>query len=248
MPEPSQLPVVARTTCWLGWHHHFGPASGSDPKSCDPLGRYCVTVFTGGVNIGQREAATHIAGVSARQLSMVRNRHIDLGKLAAIAAVVSASAELDVVQAWGTAPRWPPTACTWRPTATTWPLAPTSVSPDCVPTAAATPSARASARAEPTPPRSRPSSGMPPSTQRPGTSAPDQPRTPPSLTVRSIADYPLTGPLPPSGFTWSGRQQVRVVRVAEYVGLVRGKEREHAARRDQGPGQRRGVGQLFSRL
>jgi hypothetical protein len=103
MPEPSQLLVVARTTCWLGWHHHFGPASGSDPKSCDPLGRYCVTVFTGGVNIGQCEAATHIAGVSARELSMVRNRHIDLGKLlcAAIAAVVSAFAELDVVQAWG---------------------------------------------------------------------------------------------------------------------------------------------------
>ena len=103
MPEPSQLPVVARTTCWLGWHHHFGPASGSDPKSCDLLGRYCVTVFTGGVNIGQCEAATHIAGVSARELSMVRNRHIDLGKLlcAAIAAVVSAFAELDVVQAWG---------------------------------------------------------------------------------------------------------------------------------------------------
>jgi hypothetical protein len=103
MPEPSQLLVVARTTCWLGWHHHFGPASGSDPKSCDPLGRYCVTVFTGGVNIGQRQAAAHIAGVSALQLSMVRNRHIDLGKLlcAAIAAVVSAFAELDVVQAWG---------------------------------------------------------------------------------------------------------------------------------------------------
>ena len=53
-----------------------------------------------------------------------------------------------------------------------------------------------SARAKPTPLRSRPSSGMPPSTQRPGTSAPDQPRTPPSLSVRLIADYPLTGPLP----------------------------------------------------
>ena len=48
-------------------------------------------MFTGGVNIGQCEAATCIAGMSARELSMVRNRHIDLGKLlcAAIAAVVS---------------------------------------------------------------------------------------------------------------------------------------------------------------
>jgi len=61
-----------------------------------------MAVFTGGVNIGPYEAARHIAGVSARELSMVRNRHIDLKKLnAAIATVVNAFAELDVVKAWG---------------------------------------------------------------------------------------------------------------------------------------------------
>src|SRR5215472_4850857 len=102
MPERSLLSIVARTASWLGWHHHFGPASGSDPKISDPLGRYCMAVFTGGVNIGPYEAARHIAGVSARELSMVRNRHIDLNKLnAAIATVVNAFAELDVVKAWG---------------------------------------------------------------------------------------------------------------------------------------------------
>ncbi len=102
MPERSLLSIVARTAYWLGWHHHFGPASGSDPKISDPLGRYCMAVFTGGVNIGPYEAARHIAGVSARELSMVRNRHIDLRKLnAAIATVVNAFAELDVVKAWG---------------------------------------------------------------------------------------------------------------------------------------------------
>ncbi len=48
------------------------------------------------------EAARHNAGVSARELSMVRNRHIDLKKPnAAIATVVNAFAELDVVKAWG---------------------------------------------------------------------------------------------------------------------------------------------------
>ena len=94
MPERSLLSIVARTAYWLGWHHHFGPASGSDPKISDPLGRYCMAVFTGGVNIGPYEAARHIAGVSARELSMVRNRHIDLKKL-------NAFAELDVVKAWG---------------------------------------------------------------------------------------------------------------------------------------------------
>ena len=102
MPERSLLSIVARTAYWLGWHHHFGPASGSDPKISDPLGRYCMAVFIGGVNVGPYEAARHIAGVSARELSMVRNRHVDLRKLnAAIATVVNAFAELDVVKAWG---------------------------------------------------------------------------------------------------------------------------------------------------
>ncbi len=102
MPERSLLSIVARTAYWLGWHHHFGPASGSDPKISDPQGRYCMAVFTGGVNIGPYEAARHIAGVSARELSMARNRHIDLKKLnAAIATVVNAFAGLDVVKAWG---------------------------------------------------------------------------------------------------------------------------------------------------
>jgi TnpA family transposase len=102
MPERSLLSIVARTAYWLGWHHHFGPASGSDPKIDDPLSRYCMAVFTGGVNIGPYEAARHIAGVSARELSMVRNRHIDVRKLnSAIATVVNAFNELDVVKAWG---------------------------------------------------------------------------------------------------------------------------------------------------
>jgi TnpA family transposase len=59
-------------------------------------------VFAGGANIGPYEAARHIAGVSARELSMVRNRHIDLKKLnSAIATVVNAFNEPDVVKAWG---------------------------------------------------------------------------------------------------------------------------------------------------
>jgi TnpA family transposase len=102
MPERSLLGIVARTAHWLGWHHNFGPASGSDPKIKDSQGRYCMAVFTGGANIGPYEAANHIAGVSARELSMVRNRHVDLKKLnAAIATVVNAFADLDVVKAWG---------------------------------------------------------------------------------------------------------------------------------------------------
>ena len=36
MPERSLLSIVARTAYWLGWHHHFGPAGGSDPKIASP--------------------------------------------------------------------------------------------------------------------------------------------------------------------------------------------------------------------
>jgi len=102
LPERSLLQIVARTAYWLGWHHCFGPASGADPKIRDTLGRYALAVFTGGINIGPTEAARHIAGITARELSMVRNRHIDLAKLnAAIAVVVNAFNDLDVVRAWG---------------------------------------------------------------------------------------------------------------------------------------------------
>jgi len=69
-----------------------------------------------------------------------------------------------------------------------WPSAPTPASQACAPTAAATPSARASAKAGPTPPRSKPSLATPPSIPRPGTSAPDQRRTPPSSSGSSITD------------------------------------------------------------
>ncbi|MFI0349928.1 hypothetical protein [Actinomadura sp. 9N407] len=57
MPERSLLGIVARTAHWLGWHHHFGPASGSDPKISDPLDRYAMAVCTGGVNSRPAPAA-----------------------------------------------------------------------------------------------------------------------------------------------------------------------------------------------
>ena len=123
MPERSLLSITARTAYWLGWHHHFGPAGGSDPKIADPLGRYCMAVFTGGANIGPYEAARHISGVSARELSMVRNRHIDLKKLnSAIATVSTPSTSSTLSRHGATAPQWPPTAPRSRPTSTTsWP-------------------------------------------------------------------------------------------------------------------------------
>jgi hypothetical protein len=79
------------------------------------------------------------------------------------------------------------------------PPAPTSASQACAPTAPGTLLPPDSARAEPTPPRSRPCSGMPQSKLRPGTSEPGQPRTPKSSSASSATSKPLTSPLPLSG-------------------------------------------------
>jgi hypothetical protein len=40
LPQRDLLDILTRTAYQLGWHHHFGPASGSDPKIKDTLGRY----------------------------------------------------------------------------------------------------------------------------------------------------------------------------------------------------------------
>ncbi|MEV3927743.1 hypothetical protein AB0K41_43505, partial [Actinomadura coerulea] len=59
MPERSLQGIVSRTAHWLASPHR--PASGSAPKISDPPVRYCMAVFTGGVNMGPCEAAKHIA-------------------------------------------------------------------------------------------------------------------------------------------------------------------------------------------
>jgi hypothetical protein len=70
MPERSLLGIVARTAYWIEWWHRFGPASGNDPKLKDPFGRYVITTFVKGTNMAFAEAARHIAGVSAHELSV----------------------------------------------------------------------------------------------------------------------------------------------------------------------------------
>lgn len=40
MPERGLLEILTRTAYRIGWTRHFGPASGSDPKLRDALGRY----------------------------------------------------------------------------------------------------------------------------------------------------------------------------------------------------------------
>lgn len=102
MPERTLIEIVSRTAYWLGWHRHFGPASGHDPKLKKPQDRYVLTTFACGSNMGPAEAARHIEGITAQEISLAKNRHISLAKLnKAITDVVNAFAALDVVKAWG---------------------------------------------------------------------------------------------------------------------------------------------------
>ncbi|MCX5158037.1 Tn3 family transposase [Streptomyces sp. NBC_00264] len=95
MPERSLMGIVARTA-------YFGPVSGNEPKLGDPFGRYVITTFVKGTNMGPYEAARHIPGVSGHELAYTANRHFSIVLLnEAIADLVNAHARLDISQAWG---------------------------------------------------------------------------------------------------------------------------------------------------
>ncbi len=102
MPERTLLGILARTAHWLEWHRRFAPASGSDPKLDDPLFRYVLTTFCYGTNMGPAQTARHITAVTAHELSTTARRHVTVDKLnKAIADVVNAFTELDLIRAWG---------------------------------------------------------------------------------------------------------------------------------------------------
>lgn len=102
IPERTLIQILPRTTYWLGWWRHFGPASGKEPKLRKPQDRYVLTTFAWGSNMGPYEVARHITGITAHEISLARNRHVTLVKLnKAIAEVVNAFTQLDVVRAWG---------------------------------------------------------------------------------------------------------------------------------------------------
>ena len=102
LPERSLLDILARSAHLTGWHRHFGPASGSDPKIRDTLGRYVVTAFAYGGNLGPTEVARHMRGISAHEIYTAGNKHADAGKIhKASADVINAFAKLDVARMWG---------------------------------------------------------------------------------------------------------------------------------------------------
>jgi TnpA family transposase len=103
LPERSLLDILVRVTRAVGWHRHFGPLSGSDPKLVDPLQRYILVAFTYGCNLGPAQAARHLRGlVTAHELGSTARRHVTAEKLAlADADVVNCYAALDLPRFWG---------------------------------------------------------------------------------------------------------------------------------------------------
>ncbi|MFI1569142.1 Tn3 family transposase [Streptomyces sp. NPDC020490] len=102
MPERTLIGILSRTAYWVEWWRRFGPASGNEPKLEDPFGRYVITTFVKGTNMGPYEAARHIPGVSGHELSYTAHRHFSIVLLnEAIADLVNAHACLDISQAWG---------------------------------------------------------------------------------------------------------------------------------------------------
>ncbi|MFG3437257.1 Tn3 family transposase [Nonomuraea sp. NPDC047897] len=75
MPERTLIEIVSRTAYWLGWHRRFGPVSGHDSKLTKPQERHVLTTFACGSNMcgsnmGPDEAARHIEGITAHEISL----------------------------------------------------------------------------------------------------------------------------------------------------------------------------------
>jgi len=103
LPERGLLDILARSAHLVGWTRHFGPASGSDPKIRDAMGRYVLTVFANGTLLGPAQVARHMPGqVSAHELSLAANKHTTSAKIeAASTAVINAYAQLDFARVLG---------------------------------------------------------------------------------------------------------------------------------------------------
>jgi TnpA family transposase len=103
LPERSLLDILTRAAYLTGWPRHLGPASGSDPKIRNTLGRYVLTTYAYGTNLGATDVARHMRGkVSAHELYTAGNKHATADKIHKCSAdVINAFATLDVAGMWG---------------------------------------------------------------------------------------------------------------------------------------------------
>ncbi|MGP3921216.1 Tn3 family transposase [Nonomuraea sp. 10N515B] len=103
LPQRDLLDILTRTAYQTGWTRHLGPASGSDPKIKEALGRYVLMVFTYGTLLGPAQVAAHMRGkVSAAEIAMTANKHSTSEKISkASTDVINEFNKLDIASVWG---------------------------------------------------------------------------------------------------------------------------------------------------
>ncbi|MGI9059669.1 MAG: Tn3 family transposase [Ktedonobacteraceae bacterium] len=84
IPERHLLDVLARIDHVTGFTRHFGPLSGSEPKTPDARERHLLTIFAYGTHLGPHHRARHLKGaLTADQIAHLNHRHFTVAKLEA---------------------------------------------------------------------------------------------------------------------------------------------------------------------
>lgn len=84
IPERHLLDMLARIDQVTGFTRHFGPLSGSEPKTPDARERQLLTIFAYGTHLGPHQMARHLKGtLTADQLIHLHHRHFTVEKLEA---------------------------------------------------------------------------------------------------------------------------------------------------------------------
>jgi hypothetical protein len=84
IPERHLLDVLARIDHITNFTRHFGPLSGSEPKTPDARERHLLTIFTYGTHLGPHQMARHLKGfLTADQIVHFNHRHFTVTNLEA---------------------------------------------------------------------------------------------------------------------------------------------------------------------
>ena len=102
MPDVSIMDVISDTVRWLNIHDHFKPLSGLESKIDNPILRCVLTLFCFGCNVGAKQTANSVRGVSAKQIRWLSARHMDEISLnKAIKAVIRRYQKMTLPKRWG---------------------------------------------------------------------------------------------------------------------------------------------------
>ena len=107
MPERNLLDILCNTHHYTGWANVFCPLSGAEPKISNPIERYIINAFGNGTGMGPTQTAKHVkADITAKMLSRINNRHVDLTGLdKALVKLVNYSNSFAITKALGDSTR-----------------------------------------------------------------------------------------------------------------------------------------------